>query len=73
MKKFIVWTGRMDSLGTLWPSCSIASCETIQEAAEKGREWQERVKRHYPGRVAGRCVITTYEDQKIVGGVPEVL
>jgi hypothetical protein len=71
MKKYIVWTGKMDTLGTLWPSCSLGTADTIEEAAEKGREWQQRVHRSYPGRKAGPCVITTYGAQKIVGAVPE--
>ncbi len=69
---FIVWTGRMDSMGTLWPSCSIGTAKSVEEAADKGREWQERVHRHYPARKAGPCVVTTYGAQKIVSGVPEV-
>jgi hypothetical protein len=49
-KPFIVWTGRMDSMGTVWPSCSLGTADTVEEAAEKAREWQERVHRNYPTR-----------------------
>ena len=72
VKAYIVWTGRMDSLGTLWPSCSLGTADTIEEAADKAREWQERVHRMEPVRKAGACVITTYGAQKIVAGVPEM-
>lgn len=72
INSFIAWTGRMDSLGTVWPSCSIGSARSIEEAANIAREWQERVHRNYPGRRAGHCVITTYGAQKIVSGVPEL-
>jgi hypothetical protein len=69
--KFIVWTGRMHNEGTLEPSCSIATAVSLEEAAIKGREWQEYVHRHYPGRKAGCCVITTYGNQSLVASILE--
>lgn len=67
MNKFIAWTGRMDSLGTLWPACSIGSARTVEEAIESAREWQHRVL--IIGRTCNHCIITTYGAQKIVAGV----
>ena len=70
MKKFIVWTGKAIN-GTVHPSCSLATADTIEEATGKARDWQEYVTRHYPTRRACHCVITTYGQQKIIASVPE--
>lgn len=70
MKKFIVWIGKMDTFGMVWPRTSLGLADTIEEATAKAMEWQHNTRDCR--RSSGPCVITTTGAQKIVAGVPDL-